>query len=174
MTFDLTQIPSAWKGHEQFAQWLIHVIQPKVIVELGADFGYSAINLAIPASGQVYAIDSFEGDEHAGFRNAEEVCRQNVFRSGVQNLTIIKGFFFDVAKTWDLPIDLLHIDGRHRYDDIKEDFWTWFSFVVPGGVVMMHDTESFPMDVGRFFSELRLPKFKFTHSHGLGVVMKPR
>ena len=36
----------------------------------------------------------------------------------------IKDYFDNVAKGWDQPIDLLHIDGLHDYDNCKNDFET--------------------------------------------------
>ena len=37
-------------------------------------------------------------------------------------------------------IDLLHIDGWHEYDFVKNDFSLWYPKVVSGGVVLLHDT----------------------------------
>jgi hypothetical protein len=40
------------------------------------------------------------------------------------------------------------------------------------GVVIFHDTISFPNDVGKFFNELKYHKTNFSHSAGLGVLSK--
>jgi hypothetical protein len=168
--FDLYRIPSAWKGHERFAQWLIQHMQPKVIVELGCDYGFSTIALAQPGVGTVYGIDRFVGPPE---RNAFEACRANIAAFGLTNIELIKADFRILAQSWSRPIDLLHIDGNHTYDDVRLDFSQWSVHVRDGGVILLHDTRSFPLDVGRFFKEITWPKFEFEHANGLGVVLKP-
>ena len=37
-------------------------------------------------------------------------------------------------------IDLLHIDGSHKYEDIKRDVKDWFPRVIKGGIILLHDT----------------------------------
>ncbi|MBA7651546.1 hypothetical protein ES703_59365 [subsurface metagenome] len=45
----------------------------------------------------------------------------------------------EAAKTWDLPIDLLMIDGNHTYPQVKKDFNNFYPFVSPWGVIIFHD-----------------------------------
>jgi predicted O-methyltransferase YrrM len=169
---DRPLIVTAWRGHEIFATWLVKEIQPKVIVELGVDKGYSSFTFALPGIGTVYGVDSFEGDPEAGLRNTypEVIAKRDEL--GIKNLELVKGYFSDVAKTWTEPIDILHIDGRHRYEDVKEDFEIWSKFVRPGGVILLHDTvvEKDNYEVKRFFAEINMPKTNFVRSNGLGVV----
>jgi hypothetical protein len=74
-------------------------------------------------------------------------------------------------------IDLLHIDGFHRYEAAKHDFENWFPKVRPGGIVLMHDVLARRADYGvwRLWEEIvpHFHTFTFHHSHGLGVVRKP-
>lgn len=44
-----------------------------------------------------------------------------------------------VAKIWNLPIDLLFIDGGHQYKEVKADFTGWAKYLKPGGVIAFHD-----------------------------------
>lgn len=165
-------IVSAWRGHERFAEWLVKELNPEIVVELGVDYGFSTFIFARAGAGRVYGIDSFEGDPEAGHRDTYDavVCRQKEL--GIENIELIRGYFADVAKTWDKPIDILHIDGRHRYEDVKEDYELWSKFVRPGGVILLHDTAVLrePYGVHRFFQEITLPKTTFTHANGLGIV----
>lgn len=57
---------TAWTGHRQFAEWLVKFVNPKVIVDLGVDYGYSTFSFAIPRIGHVYGIDNFSGDDFVG------------------------------------------------------------------------------------------------------------
>ena len=41
---------------------------------------------------------------------------------------------------WDNPICLLFIDGDHRYNYVKLDVTKWGSHIIPGGVMLMHDS----------------------------------
>jgi hypothetical protein len=112
--FDLYSIPSAWKGHERFAQWLVQQMRPQIIVELGCDCGFSTIAFAQPGLSTVYGIDRFLPPE----RNAFEPCRANIAASGVTNIELIKADFRILAGSWSLPIDLLHIDGNGQHWNI--------------------------------------------------------
>lgn len=172
MTENIQHIISAWKGHDEFAVKLVQHMKPETIVELGVDYGFSTIALALPNIGTVYGVDWFKGDAHAGYRDTRAEVEQEIEKIGVKNIVLITADFSELAKTWDKKIDILHIDGYHTYDAVKQNFNDWIGFVKEDGVVLMHDTTSFADDVGRFFEEIELPKYNFTHSHGLGVVTK--
>jgi len=163
-----------WRDHRQFADWLVRRKLPETIVDLGVDYGYSTFCFAIPGIGDVYGIDSFEGDICAGERDTYEYVMDKVKELELNNVTIIKGFFDDVAKTWNKQIDILHIDGLHTYEAVKNDFEKWFPFVKEDGIILMHDTmvEDPKFGVKRFFEEINLPKLNFKHCNGLGVVCK--
>jgi hypothetical protein len=88
------------------------------------------------------------------------------------NIKFIKGYFNDINKNFNEKIDLLHIDGLHDYESVKNDFNLWFPKLSDNGVVIFHDTISFPNDVGKFFNELEYYKTNFTHSEGLGILSK--
>lgn len=169
---DTSRIVTAWRGHEQFAHWLVRTLDPTITVELGVDRAFSTIELARYNEGIVIGIDWFQGDAQAGWKDTEEEARKYVIESGF-DIIIRKERFEDAVRMYgNGQIDLLHIDGAHDYESVKRDFEMWLPKVRTGGVVIMHDTESFANDVGRFYNEIELPKFKFTHAHGLGVVTK--
>lgn len=168
---ELYNLQSAWIGHEQFAEWLVEKVQPKVTVDLGVDYGFSLFALALPKIGTVYGIDSFEADAHAGHHEDNyAVVLKFKEDHNFDNVEIIKGWFSEIAKTWDKQIDILHIDGLHTYDAIKEDWTNWSKFLTNAGVIIMHDVISFP-ELTLFFNQISSPKAYFTHSAGLGIVV---
>ena len=174
------KISSAWVGHKEFAEWLVNHMKPEVIVDLGVDWGFSTFCFAMPQIGHVYGIDSFGGDDFTGPSDKNQFEFANSQRKQLSledNITFIQGYFDEVAKTWDKKIDILHIDGSHHYEDVKNDFETWSKFVNDGGVILLHDTEVEELygntyGVKRFFEEIDLPKCNFVHSYGLGVISK--
>jgi len=171
---------TAWSGHRNFAEWLVKFLNPKVIVDLGVDYGFSTFSFAIPRIGHVYGVDNFVGDDFVGEHSSYQYNFVNMKREKLHlqdNVTLIKGDFNEVAETWDKKIDILHIDGSHHYEDVKKDFETWSKFVSDNGIILMHDTcveqyEGKEYGVKKFFDELDMPKFTFEHSFGLGVVCK--
>ena len=79
----------------------------------------------------------------------------------------------------DKSIDILHIDGRHKYEDVKYDFESWIIKLKPTGLVLFHDTNVKRGDFGvwKYFEELRHENpsraFNFKHGNGLGVLLMP-
>lgn len=179
---NLDDIPgTTWAGHRNFSEWLVRTMKPITTVDLGVDYGYSTFCFAVPRIGHVYGIDNFVGDEYVGIDEQRfkykfvSMKREKLHLQ--DNLTFIEGDFDEVAKEWDKKIDILHIDGSHKYEDVKKDFETWSKFVSDDGVILLHDTEieeanGHEYGVKKFFEEIDLPKFNFTHSFGLGVVSK--
>jgi hypothetical protein len=163
---------TAWKGHFNYAIKLVRILNPTNIVELGVDYGYSVFAFAYPKIGKVYGIDWFQGDEHAGIRDTYSIVmnmKDNVSKNfGINNIEIIKGEFNEVSKTWDKIINILHIDGLHTYQNVKNDFETWSKFLSHDGVILFHDIECFP-EVRQFFDELEGYKIYRSGSCGLGI-----
>lgn len=172
----LLRFDSAWKGHGLFAMSLVETFKPSIIVDLGVDYGFSTFCFAYPKIGNVYGIDWFKGDNHAGHRdtlNDVDTLYQDVIKLyGVSNIEFIKSDFADAAKTWDKNIDILHIDGFHSYDAVRSDYENWIGFCKEESIILFHDVESFPETVGVFFNELNGYKLIHAGSAGLGIFTK--
>ena len=170
-SFDIGSLPSATKGLESFFRFIVHAIQPKTIVELGSDFGYSLFNFAMPGIGTVYGIDDFNGSFHMG-KGHEKKLR--IEQNALPNMRLIDRDFRSASVEWGSAIDLLFIDGNHDYDDVRECWEDWISFVPVGGIILFHDTRSYQDGAGRFFRErcAEYPNYEIEHSHGLGVIVK--
>jgi cephalosporin hydroxylase len=172
----ISQILTAWGGHRKFAEWLVSELHPTVVVDLGVDYGFSTFcfaNALKGSSGKVYGIDLFEIAHWCQFRDRHQLVQDLITKHAVTNIEIIKNDFNEVIKSWDKEINILHIDGWHDYDNVKNDFTKWSKLVKDDGIIIMHDTEAFRDSVGRFFGEIEgYYKLNFPHSCGLGVVTK--
>ena len=168
----LKSIPTSWRDHAPFAQWLVRRTLPCAIVDLGVDYGFSTFTFALPGIGSVCGIDSFEGDSQAGERNTEVFVRTKCRELDLPNCTILRGYFDEIAATWTTPIDILHIDGFHAYEAVKRDYETWTRFLKPNGVVLMHDTCVLNYGVKDLYHAIDLPKVNFGHCYGLGVISR--
>lgn len=173
---------SAWLEHGLFARWIVATLRPRTLVELGTHYGYSYFVFCETALEQgidlrAHAIDTWQGDDQAGFYGDEvhaQVAGVNEARYSAFS-TLHRGYFSDYVGSFEPgSVDLLHIDGRHGYDDVKEDFESWLPTVSSRGVVMFHDiAETQPgFGVWQLWAELRerYPSFEFGHGHGLGVL----
>jgi hypothetical protein len=172
----------AWAGHVPFALWLMNVLRPRRVVELGTHWGHSYFAMcqartALGLDTEMFAVDTWMGDEHAGYYGGEvfaDVAAWNGPRYGDFS-TLLRMTFDEARGRFDQgSIDLLHIDGLHTHEAVRADFEAWVPGVANGGVVILHDTAERTEGFGvwRFFEELKsdYPTFGFDHSHGLGVV----
>ncbi|AMM86134.1 class I SAM-dependent methyltransferase [Martelella sp. AD-3] len=70
---------------------------------------------------------------------------------------------------------ILHIDGRHFYEDAKSDFEQWLPKLSKNAIFLFHDTEVRERDSGvwKLFDERsqKYPSFNFHRQHGLGVLV---
>jgi len=166
-------ISSAWRANASFALALVDLVRPDVIVDLGVDRGFSTFVFGVGGIGKVYGVDWFKGDAHAGHRDTYDLVMEIKEVLKLENVEIIKGDFVEVVKDWKSEIDILHIDGRHDYEDVLGNYELWSGFVKEDGVILLHDTNVFP-GVKMFFAECSLPKFNFLLDNGLGVVCRSK
>jgi len=171
-----SKLPTAWKGHGSFAIKLVKLLQPRVTVDLGVDFGYSTFCFGYSMVGDVYGIDWFKGDNQAGFRDTYSMVMRMYdslkVQHGVNNIKFIKSDFNKAAKNWLEEIDILHIDGFHTYEAVSEDYQNWSKFCNEKSVILFHDTRSYPDSVGKFFNELEGYKLEKLDWYGLGIFTK--
>jgi hypothetical protein len=149
-----------------------------VVVELGSWKGKSSVMLAGGLVGkqnpQLFCVDPFGCDENAEYqqkyyaalleedrRSTEVTFRHNMKVCGVDSIARqVKGYSFDIVRTWTRPIDVLFIDASHEYSAVLRDFETWLEFLKQGGVIAFHDANGkWPGPTRVVQEELQPPKF---------------
>ena len=170
-----------WSGHIPFVFWLMSRLKPKTVVELGTHSGNSFFAMCQAASlmgldCKLYAVDSWAGDIHMTVDEAVFQDVQAYGRARYSTMIELVKSTFDAARErfGDRSVDLLHIDGTHTYDAVRNDFERWVPTVRDGGVILFHDIAERRADFGvfRLWAELKkeFRSFEFHHSHGLGVL----
>jgi len=172
---------SGWVEHAPFGFWITGALRPRSIVELGVHHGFSYFVLCqavqrLRLDARCFAIDSWVGDEHAGFYGDDvydAVCSHNRRYDSFSRL--IRSDFSDACGQFaDGSIDLLHIDGCHSYEAVRQDFESWLPKLSKRGVALFHDTAEHDNGFGVYqvWEKLRsrYPHFEFMHGHGLGIL----
>ena len=124
------------------------------IVEIGSFRGRSTIVLASAAADgvEIVAIDPHAGNDRgpqeiAGFEDAagedHAVFNANLAAAGVADRVRHVRAFSDAAHA-DVadPIDVLYVDGAHRFAPARRDIADWGARVRPGGTMLIHDSFS--------------------------------
>jgi hypothetical protein len=174
-----------WSGHLAFASDLVAAIRPGLIVELGTHWGESYFTFCQTVEDcglncLCYAVDHWQGDEHAGQYGEEvfdEVSQYNERYYRQFSYLLRRSFDDAIPQFADDSIDLLHIDGLHTYEAVRHDFNSWLPKVKQGGIILLHDICPRHQDFGvwRLWDEIKAEfpdTFEFHHSWGLGVVGK--
>jgi hypothetical protein len=172
---------SEWITHTPFAFFLISILKPKVVVELGVSDGqsYTAFCQAVKTlklNTQCYGIDTWKDDislGEYGEKNYAELSFYNQMEYSEFSRLLRMTFNEALTHFKDGSIDLLHIDGSHTYENVKNDFNAWLPKMSPAGVMVFHDTFIKDKDFGvwKLWEEIsrQYSSFEFVHGCGLGV-----
>jgi predicted O-methyltransferase YrrM len=139
------------------------------LLEIGTYCGKSAVYLgaAAKACGTVlFTVDHHHGSEEnqAGWEHHDtEVVdsrtgrmdtlpffRRTIEDAGLEPWVVgVLGDSPTVGRFWATPVGLLFIDGGHAEDVAMADYETWSRWVVPGGLLAIHDVFEDPAEGGQ-------------------------
>ena len=116
-------------------------------VEIGTHKGGSAslISTFLPQGIGMTTIDIFrkapEGslppeEKPSTYKEAKETINE---QGNISKVDIIEGNSWKIAENWNKKIDILFIDGDHRYEAVKKDFTSWEPHLMKGGFIIIHD-----------------------------------
>jgi predicted O-methyltransferase YrrM len=140
-----------------------------VILEVGTYCGKSATWLGAAAGtrgGRVVTVDHHRGSEEnqAGWEHHDPTLvdprtglmdtlpffRATMHEAGLEDVvTAIVGRSTTVASVWSTPLAMLFIDGGHAEEHAQNDYTGWAGFVVPQGVLAIHDVFTDPAEGGQ-------------------------
>ncbi len=140
------------------------VSPPGSVVEIGSFRGRSAIVLGSSAAEgvQVVAIDPHAGTDRGpremttsaetGETDHEAFVRNLTEAGVVERIDHVRAFSDRAHDEVDGDIDVLFIDGAHRYAPARSDIVEWGGRVKPGGLMLIHDSFN---SVGVTLAQLR-------------------
>lgn len=143
------------------------------VLELGTRSGVSTAALLAGVEkngGHVWSVD-IEDCSHVA-----EGHKQWTFIQGDSRDPTVVGKLSDPLGGKPAGLDLILIDTFHAYEVTQSELALWSSFVVPGGTICMHDTETFP-GVRRAAQEFAdghgWPITFVLPCHGMAVITRP-
>ncbi len=161
------------------------------VLEVGTYCGKSAIYLGAAArqvGGTVFTVDHHRGSEEnqagwehhdpslvdpvLGLMDTLPVFRRTVHDAGLEDVVVaVVGSSTTVSAHWRTPLSLLFVDGGHGEQPAHDDYAGWAPWVMPGGLLTIHDVFPDPADGGRPPYELFLRALEsgcFTEVEELG------
>jgi len=175
--------PYSWVKHIPFAFFLIDVLRPEVVVELGVHTGNSYCGFCqavkkLDLDTICYGVDTWLGDDQTGLyeEKAYKDLSSYVNEKYSKNSKLLKMTFDEAANLFDdKSVDLLHIDGLHTYEAVRRDFETWLPRISKKGIVILHDISFRESDFGvwKFWEEISqvYASTNFEYGYGLGLVV---
>jgi predicted O-methyltransferase YrrM len=142
------------------------------VLEVGTYCGKSALYLGAAArevggpDTVVFTVDHHHGseenqagwehhdaslvDERTGRMDTLPFFRRAVEDAGLEDVVVgVVGESATVARWWRTPLSLLFVDGGHGAVPAHDDYTGWAPWLVPGGMLAIHDVFPDPADGGR-------------------------
>ena len=89
-------------------------------------------------------------DPHTGRLETLPSLRRTLWDAGLDDVvSVVVGSTQQVARWWTSPLTFLFLDGNHTEEVAQHDYAAFSPYVVPGGVLCIHDVFENPADGGR-------------------------
>jgi Methyltransferase domain len=153
----VTHFADAWTNAERVGGWLTRdqgqalweaacsVPAGGRILEIGSHQGRSTIVLASAArevGAEVVAVDPFIAGGMFGGTATRERFTANIETAGVAGAgRLVTEKSTVLRPTWDEPLDMVFIDGKHDYWTVRDDL-RWIDHLASGAPVLIHDAFS--------------------------------
>jgi len=136
----LPAIPSAITDEE--ARMLADLSRGKVVLEMGAWFGFSTVVIASVAE-RVISVDWHQGDNDAGHMDTWDLWNANLARYGVgERVTAVRERFEDALPRLEADgvlVDGCFLDAQHDEEAVERDVGLALPLLRPGGWLGFHD-----------------------------------
>ena len=139
-----------------------------MIMEIGTYCGKSSIYLSVGAKKNnqtVFTLDHHFGSEEHQINeeyfdkeiydyseervNTLPLLIQNINHFKIQNIVPIISESTKASINWDTNLGVLFIDGGHSFESANNDYLSWESKIIKGGVLIIHDIFENPSDGGQ-------------------------
>lgn len=151
------EFDSAWGLADSVAGWLtraqgrllwdavLRLPADALVVEIGSHQGRSTILLGAAAriaGARVVAVDPFVDGTMFGGAATRLRFEQNIRTANLTDIVeLTVGYSTELRPSWNRPIDLLHIDGKHDYWTYVDDL-RWSEHMPTGRDILVHDCYS--------------------------------
>ena len=151
---------SVMTPHLQFLTDLVHYTRPEQILEIGTQYGESTRALLRGGYGNITTVDICGGDR----------CRIEMKEEGYNlsnvNFICLDSYYY----THPYPIDILLIDGNHKYEFVYTDL---FRHGERSKMILLHDSMQPPVqeaidDYVSYFSKTDI--IKHTFGNGMTII----
>ena len=79
-------------------------------------------------------------DEQTGLIDTMPFFRRTLLDFGLEDTVIpIIGHSETVGRAWQIPLNLIFIDGSHAYESVLKDYQVWSKHLMPDGYLVFHD-----------------------------------
>ena len=164
-------------AHKLMIYCITRGLKPKVILEIGIRSGVSTMAMC-------RAIEDGEMDVDYHCCDIDKKC-ENVQKATTVFLNFHIMTSDTLAKKWNKKIDILFIDGCHKYEQVVRDYFNFSKFVNSNGFIFLHDTNppsekyttpNYCWDAYKILEDLKKDKsiefVTFPYSYGLTVCRK--
>lgn len=164
-------------AHRLMIYNIVRGIKPKAILEIGIRSGVSTMAMC-----EAIEDGKMEVDYHCC--DVDEKC-ENIQSQTTVPLNFHIMLSDELAKQWNKKIDILFIDGGHKYEQVVRDYFNFSEFVKPNGFIFLHDTNppskkyttpNYCWDAYKILEDLKEDRsiefVTFPYSYGLTVCRK--